>query len=292
MKKLIILLSLVGIFACTTKEPDNKSIISGTVLNKSSDLLFLSFGRDIDTIAVNDDGTFLFTKELDKAGSYYLRSEKNYAPLYLAPGYNLVVNFDAVDFTNSLEFEDDLALENRYNQKVNVLNRELMSNIRNLYVADAEIYRSAMDSVRLVKEDFLDEFVIENPDICQVFVKNEKLNYEFTYYSSLRNYEPAHKYYAKVENVTTPDDWYSFEEEIVIDDPKYLDVPVALRIVGSIINKKIEAEGGPSGEDAWGTPELMGAQFDWILLNIKNQELIDHFLNANLVQVVDYAGPA
>ncbi len=292
MKKLFILLSLISMFACTSKEPVNKSTISGTVSNKSADFLLLSYGRDIDTIAVNEDGTFSFTRELDKAGSFYLRSERDYASIYLAPGYNLIVNFDAKDFTNSLLFEGDLALENKYNQMVNALSRKLQNNARALYLADAETYRLGIDSIRIAKEDLLDEFVTENPDICTIFVENEKLNYEFTYYSSLSNYEPAHKYYAKVEEVDLPDDWYSFEEEIAINDPKYIDVPVALRVVGGIINKKIESEGGPSGDDAWGTPELMGAQFDWILANFENQGLIDHFLNSYLVQVVDFAGPA
>ena len=90
--------------------------------------------------------------------------------------------------------------------------------------------------------------------------------------------------------VELPAGWNDFEAEIVINNSAYLDVPVAMGVVGGIINKRIEAAGGPSEEDAWGTAALLESQFDWILAKIENQDMINYFLNSTISSIVDYAG--
>lgn len=290
MKKLLILLTLVSLVACTTKETSNIVSLSGTVENLGEAQLLLLAGRDADTILVAEDGTFAYTKELEKAGYYYMAIGRSYNNIYLAPGFDLIANFNAEDFTGSIVYEGGLSLENNYLKEVTALNKELNTNMRELYVKPAEEYRSGIQNIRNSKDKLLENYVAENPDICKNFVANQLMDYEYSLYSALSQYEPAHKYYAKVEDVEVPDDWYSYMDEIEIDNPAFIDVPIALSVINSFINSKIDDSGVASSEEDWGTSKLLGAQFDWILTNLKSQELINHFLNQNISAVVDHGG--
>ncbi len=281
---------MVSMIACTTKETSKLSTLSGTVENLGEAQLLLSVGRDADTLQVNEDGTFTITKELEKATSYYLRIDRNYSPIYLAPGYDLIATFNAEDIATSITFEGGLALENQYTKEINALNQELGASMRELYAKPAEEYKEGVMNIEKSKVKLLENFVTENPDIGEVFVENQKLDYEYSSYSYLSSYERAHMYYAKVEEVELPEDWFAFMDNIEIDNPKLLDVPSAMGVLGSIVSNKIDEEGVASSDEDWGTAKLLGAQFDWILTNFKSQEMINYFLNQNITSVVDYSG--
>ncbi len=290
MKKLLFLLAIISIVACTAKDPVKESTLSGTVQNIGDTPLMLFLGQESDTILINEDGSFSITKELEKASGFLLRIGRNYSQVFLAPGLNLTANFNAEDLAGTIEFEGDLALESKYLQEFRTLNNDLSSGMADLFLAEPEEYREGVLKIRTAKEDFLNNYTETNAGLNEAFIANQKLDYEFSYYYALSSYEPAHNYYAKIEKTLLPDDWYSFEDDIVIDNPDYLDLPVAVRVVSNIISKNIEKDGGP-GEDAWGTPELLGAQFDWIIANIKNQDVVNYFLDENLTSILDYSGP-
>ncbi len=291
MKKLLFLLVTLSIVACNTQEPVKESTLSGLVQNAGDTPLRLVLGQESDTIAINEDGSFSITKEIEKANNYMLRLGRNYASVFLAPGQDLTANFDAEDLRGTIEFSGDLVMENNYLKEINTLSRDLSSEMGELYLAEPEEYRDGVMKIKTTKEDFLKSYIEANPGMNEAFIKTQKLDYQFAYFYALSSYEPTHNYYAKVETVELPLDWYSFEDEIELNDPDYLDLPSAVRVVSNIIAKKIEQDGGP-GEDAWGKPELLGSQFDWILENINNQKVINFFLKENLTSILDYSGPA
>ena len=290
MKKLLFLIALVAMISCTSEEVSKVSTFSGSVENLGDATLMLMAGRDVDTLTVGPDGSFSITKELEKGTDFNLRINRAFASIYLAPGYDLNAKFNVEDFPGSIVYEGGLALENNYNLKYADLSKELSANMREHYALEAVAYRSEMEGIRKAKESMLDQYVTDNPDICKDFVKKQKINFEFSMYSSLSQYEPAHKYYAKVEEVELPEGWNDFENNIDINNPDYLDVPVAMSIVSQMVSKKIDAEGKASSDEDWGTAKLLRAQFDWILANVKNQEVENHLLTSNISSMVDYKG--
>lgn len=290
MKKLLFLIAAVSIVACSTDYSSKETSLSGIIQNADSTPLLLALGQESDTILVNEDGTFSITKKIEKANSFLLRLGRKYSPVFLAPGKTLIANFDAENLSGTIEFSGDLALENNYLKEINTLNNDLSSGMGELYLSGPEEYRDGVMKIRTIKEDFIKNYMESNPGMDENFIRIQKLDYQFSYFYALSSYEPAHKYYAKVETVELPGDWYSFENEIELDSPDYLDLPSAVRVVSNIIAKNIEKEGGP-GEEAWGTPELLGAQFNWILENISNQEVLSFFLKENLTSILDYSGP-
>jgi thiol-disulfide isomerase/thioredoxin len=291
MKKLFIFITVAALASCTGKGPANVSTLSGKVNNNPNNFVLLTEGRTADTITLGEDGNFSFTKEIEKPGSYYLQANKKYAIIYLEPGKNLEINFDATAFDSTLTFAGDLALENKYNVKINKLNREIAAKSRTMYVASPEEYHEAVTADRQAREKLMADFMESNPGMSKNFIESEKMSYEFLYYGSLLNFETYHKYYAKVDTFELPADWYSFMDNIDLNNEKYLDIPACMNVVSGIVDKKIE-ESTDLGDDAWGTPALLTAQFDWITKNITNPAVADHFMYSYLTSVVDYTGPS
>lgn len=290
MKKILFLFALIVMVSCNTKEPVKESTLSGTIENYGDVPVMLYMGNEADTVIVNEDGTYSITKKLDRAMTGSLRMARNYASVYLAPGKNLTANFNAEDLSASIVFEGDLAIENNYSKEFRAFSSELSKGMRDLYLVSPEEFKEGILKIKEAKDDFLNSYAEANADICPDFVEKEKISYEFNYYSGLNSYEPAHKFYAKVEEVELPEGWYDFENDIDLNNAKYLDIPIAANMITTIASKKINEESG-LGDEAWGTPDLLGAQFDWTIKNIENQEVKEHLLKSNLLSILDYAGP-
>jgi len=298
MKKLMLFAAVIFLAACVDKKFVNEFTLTGSVSNSPEGFIVLSQRNEMDTIHLNEDGTFSFTKEIEKPGAFWLLSNNKYIPLYQAPDIELNIVFNAENVDATLTFEGALALENRFLQKEMNNNQEFSSFIYTLFEASPEEFLYGLDSIRGLADTFLEEYVASNDGMTENFVKNKKLAYRFSYYSYLLDYEAyhKHKYITKVEDVALPDDWYDFLDDIVIDNPEYLDDPYIMTVLGSIIQQKIIQAGGFGGDPkryylAFGTVELLEAQFNWVTENFKSQELIDHFLNDYINDRIDRVGP-
>ncbi len=280
---------------CADKTGTSEFILSGKLLDDGSagtdiaaEQLLLSKGRTTDTIELKADGSFEFSGTADLAGDYYLRLEKGAIPLYLAPGEDLEVSVDPADLQNP-GFSGSLADENIFITKANQFSKEQSASVRKYYEAAPEDYLAGMNSQREAEDKLLDDYLKNNPELGQDFIESRRILNEFSYYSSLMNYENIHRYYAGVDSVELPEGWYDFLDNIDIDRPEYLKVPVSLNVINSIINKRIEENTG-LGDDAWGTAELVKEQFNYVMDNFENQELIDHFLFTSLSTYIDARG--
>ena len=291
MKKIFFLFAAVTLFSCSGNKTVNESTISGTILNNPEAYVLLTEANNADTINLAADGTFSFTKTLDRGGNYYLQANRKFAIIYLEPGKNIGVSFDATAFDSTLTFSGDLVAENNYNRSINVLNRQISRKSRELYALSPSEYLDGVTADRLSRENLLKEFMAENPGVSENFINSEMTGYEFMYYGSLLNFETYHKYYAETETVELPDDWYAFMDNIDINNAEFINIPACLNVISGIIEKKIN-ESATLGDDAWGTPELLEAQFNWIAENITNPVVAEYFMNSYVTQVVDYQGPA
>ena len=289
MRKLIVLTLIILTAACARLSETSEYSISGEVINPGFDHMLLLQGRNADTIFLQEDGTFEFSDTLDMPGDFYLRFDNKTIPLYLAPWEHLYISFDTEYFPSSVEFTGGLAKENEFLMQADAFNREQSSIIRKYYEAAPEEYLRVMDSLSKAENKLLDDYYGENPEMDAAFVESRKVLNEFSYYSALLNYEAIHTYYAKVDSVELPTDWYAFLDNIKLDDPGYIKVPVSLNVINTIINKRIEDENG-LGDDAWGTVELLEKQFDYVVTNFESQELINHFLFTNLSTHIDARG--
>ncbi len=288
MKKLLLLLPILTLLVGCQQTPDNLIKLTGSILNQDESTLVVYVDRTPDTLNIAEDGTFVFEKESEKPISATLIYGRKRASLWLSPGKSLDLTVDVMDWSASLGFSGDLQSVNEYLvTKGNVQmgwGKDYMIN----FMKSADNFKASRDSVQNVFTSLLDDYQAKGMD--KQFVEMEKLNLQYTMYGDLNNYPSAHKYYAKVENVELPDDWYDFTSSMDLNDPLLLEVDQAMYFISSWINTEAIKE-GKLDEDSWGTPELMIAKFKFIDENIKIAEMQENFKFENIGQHLD-GGPA
>ncbi|MCD6345797.1 MAG: membrane lipoprotein lipid attachment site-containing protein, partial [Bacteroidales bacterium] len=212
MKKLLVLFSAIAILAGCQQGPDNIVKVTGTVMNPDSSDLIFYIDRVRDTVALADDGSFVFEKETEKPITAMILYGRKRATIWMAPGKSLDVAVDVADWDNSLGFSGDLQLVNEYLvEKGNIQmgwSKDYMAN----YLSEPDVFRSRRDSVQQVFVDLFDEYKSNGMD--QQFSDREEIALRYTMYGDLNNYPNAHKYYAKLDSVILPDDWYSFTSDM------------------------------------------------------------------------------
>lgn len=291
MRKLIILGALVALTACNTGNSAKDSILTGKVMNSNDGFVLLSLAGKTDTITLDEEGAFNHSFTMENASKAVLMAERKYVITWMEPGSSLEVSFDVNDPESTRSFSGDTESESEYCNKIDKVSREMNQAVRDAYKLDPDQFRAAILADKQKKEEMLNTLISGNEGISQKFIENEKTAYEFTTYSLLMTYEQAHKYYAGVETVELPSDWYSFMDKVDVNNEAYLIIPESANVLSSIVDRKI-SESSELGDDAWGTAALLEEQFNWIENNITNPVVADHFMNSYISSILDFNGPA
>ena len=109
-----ITLLALSLFSC--KKEITYVKLSGKILNPNSKELNLhnpEDGKVLKTFTVNDDGTFSDTISLPK-GKYFMKDAKEYFMLFLTPGTDLTISYDAENMDNTLKYEGTGSEVNNY----------------------------------------------------------------------------------------------------------------------------------------------------------------------------------
>ena len=114
MKKLVYFVSFVLLVtSCKKEEVKDYVTLSGTIMNKNSELLVVRSQEYTKTIMVNEDGTFSDTLKV-VTGVYNLFDGTENTPIYLKNGFDLEVSFDAKKFDESIKYAGVGAEPNNY----------------------------------------------------------------------------------------------------------------------------------------------------------------------------------
>jgi thiol-disulfide isomerase/thioredoxin len=107
MKKLV-LISLLGLFLAACNSRSNEAIISGEISNSTVEIIeamyfrdFATIDREFITIPIDQNGAFSKKISLDQGRFLNVKIGKFQFPLYLAPGSDISVTFDA-DYPDAL----------------------------------------------------------------------------------------------------------------------------------------------------------------------------------------------
>ena len=104
MKKLLVLLAIIAIVACTEDKKMNDYVtFSGKITNKKSDTILIAKRGFRKAIPVNADGTFSDTLRVEP-GIYYFDDSKENTPVFLRNGYEIEMTIDAEEFDESIKY--------------------------------------------------------------------------------------------------------------------------------------------------------------------------------------------
>ncbi|MFO7616856.1 MAG: hypothetical protein R6V75_06365 [Bacteroidales bacterium] len=291
MKKTIFfVLAAVALIMGCQKQPTGPARISGTILNADTLVVRFIEGRNADTITLAPDGGFIFDKEITKAVTGNLVVERKSFSVYLVPGKELNVTVDYADWDNTIVFGGDLKAVAEYLLEKNQIQRAWSRTMMANYLKEPADYRVSRDSLTAAFSDLLATKEAED-GFDRDFASKEKLAIIYAQVMDMKNFAPAHQYYAKKDTVILPDDWKSLENGLDLSNPLLVDIPAAMNYLSGYIAENAQKEAGLTG-DLWGKPEFLAAKFDFIRKNFTNPEMVETFMYRDLGQQIDGNGIA
>lgn len=215
MKKNKLLLSLIlfslTLFSC--KDEGQKldyAVISGKVDNNGGGeiLLINRYNYNIDTLQLKEDGSFVDTLKVEPI-HYHLRHGRSFQLIYLEPGFELNVSFDAEHFDNTLTFSGTGAEINNYLLKKTKKQKELGDDGLSIYDLNEEEAKLMVKEEKALFEEMLDKYNLPGD-----FKKREKRNIHYAYINNLMRYNrflsrtsenstyvPSEDFLAEIKNV-------------------------------------------------------------------------------------------
>ena len=254
MKKIALLL-IIGLAACGQPTPDS-AILKGQVDNPAGEEAEVSYmkefvtnTREQMTVALDEDNNFTATIPLDEARVVRLHVQPRTTNLYLEPGAETEIQFDADDSSILPEVEGDLAAENNlllaYNKEV-ADNYPRMSVLRNAAEMEPEAFASYVGDIRQEKTDYL-----ENHDrfdeLDPAFVSHLKTTIKFETFGLLMEYPMAYgHFHPSGEAPEMPEDYYDFAGSEDLFSDEYTSMSAYVNFVEAFLNHKL-TESAPEG---------------------------------------------
>jgi len=281
MKKVLFSLAAsILISACADKQP-KEITLSGQLANQPDNFGLLMSKGLTDTISINEDGSFHFTKSLNEPSYFTFRVGRVAHIIFLFPGDNLVINLDLETRTNDPVFSGTSADINQYILKSGKVSRGLMSDFRGLYSLPVDTFTAKIDSVKGEISSILEDEKISDPK----FISLEKDRIEFWSKGLMYDY-PAYnaRILGKTFNPDSAD--YSFMINVDFNLSKYLN----MNEYASLVNEHIQnihwtnlAKEESKGKSRFEQKIML---FDLIDSLIQNPEVRDYVKHQSVIETI------
>jgi len=194
MKKICLLIAAIAVISCKTEAPIDYAVLSGKIINKEvGELSINSKDRSVkEVIEVKEDGSFVDTLML-KTGSYMLYDGKNVAEVYLDAGTNIVVNYDAKNFSETLSISGKDAEISNYLAVKGKKEKEMRGEGMTVYELDEKEFKAKFVEIKQV----LEGLVNSTEGISEEFKAMEVKGLKYSYLGQLNIYERYHAHFAK-----------------------------------------------------------------------------------------------
>lgn len=244
MKRILLLLSVLAFIACSG--PQNKmAVIEGIIANaevEEIELVYMtnmiSYDRESHKAGLDDQSAFRLEIQIEKPVMATLLVGKRRMNLWLEPGAQIRVDFDAADMENTLAFSGANAaaselwyglqrkLGEQYGQ------RQINEAHRNLQAQEMLDFVQEMQAQRL---GFFAEFA-GNTKPGEAFTTYFQTWVDYDAYVVLLNYPSYHAYFNQLSDAPAlPEHYYDFlQKTLPLDDSK-LDVPAYLSFLSGYL---------------------------------------------------------
>ena len=169
------LLAILMLSACSDNLP-KETVFKGKLENAPENYGLISSKGLNDTITINSDGTFRFTKQLSSPSYFTFRFGRSLHTIYLIPGDSLSVELNLQQRSNDPVYAESLAPINNYILKASKVSREVTSNFRELFSIPIDAFTHKLDSAKNEIEKIMVSEGIENTEF--IAFEKERLNYQ------------------------------------------------------------------------------------------------------------------
>ncbi|WP_298758013.1 TlpA disulfide reductase family protein [uncultured Psychroserpens sp.] len=193
MKRLIIALFALAIFACEQEPKIDYAVLSGKVENSKAKKATLSSTDFKSEIEIKEDGTFSDTLRISENGFYSLSIGRESTAMYLKKGDNIDLTVDAKEFDETVTYSGEGSVENNYLAKKYLNNEETTKDVASFYSLEEDAYKDAIGKMKAKNLEALK--ALESADADFVATETENLTYDE--YGMIDRYGRYHAYYAK-----------------------------------------------------------------------------------------------
>lgn len=189
MKKIILALTVLTLFACDKKSNNPYVTLQGSISNSEIDSISI-LGRDFKRqIKVNDDGTYKDTLTV-KDGFHGIYNGAEQSFVYLKNGYDMTIDFDNDQFPESIAFGGEGAITNQYLiDKLEFIKEQNLSDYGSYFELEKEAFDDKMATLKSDLDKLLQDAVGLEEEVYKM--ETEANNKVIIFFQD--NYEREHQ---------------------------------------------------------------------------------------------------
>jgi len=294
MKKLFLLIPIIGFFACNvqtgTEEPDYSAMISGTIENAKADFVVLRYSEQSDTATLDTNGYFMLRIDSLKTGYCTFYHPNESATIFLIPGDSIYLTLNIEEFDESLTFSGKGEEINNYLISIFLLKEKLNINPRELYALERDEFIVKTDSIKTTLNNHFEEFFNSKDSINETFVKLEKAKLLYSWANHRSKYLQWHKYLTKKDSVDLGEDYDSYLAELNLNDSNLIEVREYASFLKSYLDKL-------APEEFKKDSTLKGIKHSYLIAKLRvipntftDQKVKDYLLYSTMNDQIRYSG--
>jgi thiol-disulfide isomerase/thioredoxin len=195
MKKIFLLIAFISIISCKPEKNLEYAIISGKIENGTAKKITIYSQFDTSEkkeIVVAEDGTFIDTLKMN-SDFYLLREGNNMTDLYAPNGSDLIIKYNSKKKDSTLVLSGSVSIINNYLFNKNKANIAVAGDQKEMFLKNEADFKIHILKIKTTEEDLLYKTV----GIPEGFKINERKNINYSYLTTLNNYQSYHGYYIK-----------------------------------------------------------------------------------------------
>ena len=260
-----------------------KTEISGHIDNAKGEFVVFINNFISDTVYLNALNNFKTTVNLPYPCYLRLYDGKNRIKLFVIPGKNLKITYNASNVFSSIKFKGKCAKSNMYIRDKYLLMLDHAVPPSHLYSMPVREFRQLTDSFYVVNKMFLEGFLKENTDIPPVFKQTELASITYDRAAKLIEYLNATGTGYSADGTK----YLNFLNKLQIENPSFLDVYEYRLFIEELTdyyaNKQIDGKN-------YSHPKITLIKMKTVLKTFNNQEIINYALYSVLKTHIKYYG--
>lgn len=222
---LVLATMLLAIVSCQSKEED-KTTLSGIIENPVNDFVLLSYNDQIDTAYLDTSGHFTFYPNIEKASYCKFVHGDEQVLMYMLPLDNIQLSLDYQEFDESLIYEGSGAVANNYLIAAFLEHEKQEKSYVEQYSPGEDTFVQNMDAAKAALSKLYEESEAQlaSNTAYADFLTTEKAKIDFSYATQMLNYESYHRYVSHNNSFKVSENFYSFINDLDLDNEALLDV--------------------------------------------------------------------
>jgi thiol-disulfide isomerase/thioredoxin len=246
MRKLVYLAILIFVASCGSKSSGDFTI-SGVVSNLFSDEVTLFYSKNpiskelVETSAkLDENNAFTITIPITEAKMGFIRLGTTQIPLYLIPGGNLNVSYDALNFESEPVVTGKKAEETNFVLAFMKENQEKYGRewLFATFALEPQEFLAAINTAYEEKMSFLKDFKGYRK-LDRTFRNMMETDFLFDKKIGLVNYPSYYGFLTQGGKPTLPDGYFDFLEDKKLFNDKHLNSQTYIAFINAVLEKKV-----------------------------------------------------